>query len=101
MPPKGRGADAFEPEGFKTFWETWPKSDRKGGKAKCLEVWRSQRLEGEASSVIAHVAHMASTDAWRKNGGEFIPGPLVYLNQRRWDGAETGGKTGLQLVGAL
>jgi hypothetical protein len=25
---------------------------------------------------------------WRKSDGAFIPAPLVYLNQERWDGAE-------------
>jgi hypothetical protein len=25
---------------------------------------------------------------WRKESGEFIPAPLVYLRHRRWDGAE-------------
>ncbi len=29
-----------------------------------------------------------TTDAWRKDDGAFIPAPLVYLNQQRWDGAE-------------
>jgi hypothetical protein len=31
---------------------------------------------------------MKTTDAWRKDDGAFIPAPLVYLNQQRWDGAE-------------
>jgi len=31
---------------------------------------------------------MKTTDAWRKDNGAFIPAPLVYLNQQRWDGAE-------------
>ena len=26
--------------------------------------------------------------SWRKDNGAFIPAPLVYLNQQRWDGAE-------------
>jgi hypothetical protein len=31
---------------------------------------------------------MKTTDQWRKDNGAFIPAPLVYLNQQRWDGAE-------------
>jgi hypothetical protein len=31
---------------------------------------------------------MKTTDAWMKQNGAFIPAPLVYLNQQRWDGAE-------------
>ena len=29
-----------------------------------------------------------TTNDWRKDNGAFIPAPLVYLNQQRWDGAE-------------
>jgi acyl-CoA thioesterase FadM len=31
---------------------------------------------------------MKTTDQWRLKDGAFIPAPLVYLNQQRWDGAE-------------
>ena len=37
---------------------------------------------------IKHVIWMKTTDAWKKQNGEFIPAPLVYINQMRWDGAE-------------
>jgi hypothetical protein len=31
---------------------------------------------------------MKTTDQWKKGDGAFIPAPLVYINQMRWDGAE-------------
>lgn len=31
---------------------------------------------------------MKSSDEWRRDGGQFVPAPLVYLNQRRWEGAD-------------
>jgi hypothetical protein len=31
---------------------------------------------------------MKTTEQWKKDNGAFIPAPLVYLNQQRWDGAE-------------
>ena len=31
---------------------------------------------------------MKTTDMWKKSNGDFIPAPLVYINQERWDGAE-------------
>jgi hypothetical protein len=31
---------------------------------------------------------MKTTDMWLKSNGQFIPSPIVYLNQMRWDGAE-------------
>lgn len=75
------------PEGFVGFWEAWPASDRKQAKGKCLEVWKKARAERDAAMVLAHVERMKASQEWRKNGGEFIPAPLVYLHQRRWEGA--------------
>lgn len=74
--------------GFSEFWETWPTNDRKQAKGKCLEAWKKASAERDAALVVAHVRSLKNSDSWRKNGGEFVPAPLVYLNQRRWEGAE-------------
>jgi hypothetical protein len=37
---------------------------------------------------MKHLAWMKTTEQWLKANGAFIPAPLVYLNQQRWDGAE-------------
>jgi hypothetical protein len=96
-PPPG------EPVGFTEFWEAWPSSDRKEAKGKCLEVWKKQKFETVAEQVIQHVTSLKTSLKWTKNGGEFIPAPLVYLNQRRWEGAEVGGSStsSLNLIGAI
>lgn len=83
-----------EPAGFVAFWTAWPVSDRKQARGKCLEAWKKARCEGAAAEIVAHVEAMKLSAGWRKNGGEFIPAPLVYLNGRRWEGAEvTGGES--------
>ena len=87
LPPKGEPA---EPAGFARFWSEWPRSARKGGKAKCLQVWGRARLETQAEAICRHVGSMAETIDWTKEDGAYIPAPLVYLNQRRWDGADRG-----------
>ena len=96
LAPKG------EPEGFTTFWSEYP-GMRKGSKGKCLAVWAKGRCEGEALAILGHIRSLKTSDDWKREGGRFVPAPLVYLNQRRWEGAEThsGGSIGLQLVGAL
>lgn len=73
--------------GFAEFWETWPTNDRKQAKGKCLEAWKKASAERDAALVVNHVRFLKNSESWRKNGGEFIPAPLVYLNQRRWEGA--------------
>jgi len=77
------------PPGFATFWRSWPVSDRKQAKGKCLEAWKKAKAEAHAALVIAHVERMKNSPGWTKQGGEFIPAPLVYLNNRAWEGAET------------
>lgn len=73
---------------FEKFWAAWPRSFRKGGKSVCLARWKKGLYDGCADQIIKHVTWMSTTDAWRKSDGAFIPAPLVYLNQQRWDGAE-------------
>lgn len=86
-PPTPKGEQA-EPAGFVRFWAAWPKSARKGGKAKCLQVWWRARLEPQAEAICRHVKAMSEEPDWTKDAGAFVPAPLVYLNQRRWDGAD-------------
>ena len=75
-------------DNFERFWNTWPKSFRKGGKSACRVKWKKFYCETCADQIIKHIEWMKTTDAWRKDDGAFIPAPLVYLNQQRWDGAE-------------
>ena len=73
---------------FDDFWTAWPRSTRKGGKSSCKAKWDKLKLDLQGDQIVKHVEWMKTTDQWRKNNGEFIPAPLVYLNQMRWDGAE-------------
>lgn len=73
---------------FEDFWSAWPKSVRKGGKSTCLAKWNKLKLNVDADQIVKHVVWMKTTDAWKKDNGDFIPAPLVYINQMRWDGAD-------------
>ncbi len=72
-------------QGFREFWNAWPKSVRKASKSECYKVWVKKSLDPFAEQIIAHVQAMKNTEGWRTG---FDPAPLVYLNQSRWDGAE-------------
>lgn len=86
IPPNPHGGD--ELPGFAAFWQTWPTNDRKQAKGKCLDAWKKAGAEPQAALVLAHVERMKVSDLWTKERGQFIPAPLVYLGQRRWEGAE-------------
>lgn len=80
-PPAGEGVPGFE-----KFWAAWPNTNRKQAKGKCLQVWRKLGLERIADTVLAHVERMKASDSWRRG---YEPMPLTYLNQGRWEGAES------------
>lgn len=74
--------------GFNEFWEAWPSHTRKVAKKQCLDKWARFECADEATLIVQHVNWMKTQDDWLKDSGKFIPAPMVYLNQRRWDGWE-------------
>jgi hypothetical protein len=84
-PPNPRKRGQGSPEGFERFWQAWPAGIRKVAKAQCLRRWQAAGCEAFTDRVLASVRdHKASAD-WLKDGGAFIPAPLVWLNQSRWE----------------
>ena len=90
-----------EPEGFKTFWSEWPKSLRKGSRANCLSIWIRKKCEDQTQTILAHVSTLKTSEDWTKDNGKFIPAPMTYLNQRRWDGNEGQEAPSKQWAGAI
>lgn len=66
-------------EGFDDFWAAWPKHHRKGEKDKCLQRWKAEGLHKRAAEVVASVEAWKLSTQWVKDGGQFIPAPLVWL----------------------
>jgi hypothetical protein len=75
-------------DSFERFWQAWPSSPRKGGKSQCRAKWDKLKLDIQIEDILAHLEYMKKSDQWMKSNGSFIPAPLVYLNQMRWDGFE-------------
>jgi len=73
-------------QGFAEFWEAWPAHMRKVAKKQCLNKWAIEECALDAALIVKHVEWMKGQEAWLKDAGKFIPAPMVYLNQRRWDG---------------
>ena len=68
-----------------SFWSEWPKNERKGAKGKCWVLWQRSNFDALWPEINAHVAAMKESDSWKSG---YVPAPLVYLGQRRWEGAE-------------
>lgn len=70
---------------FGRFWDAWPKHRRKSGRARCLGVWQSKNLEAKSAQVLAVLDACKRMPDWLKESGQYIPAPLTWLNQDRWD----------------
>lgn len=79
-PPPPSGA-------FLKFWTAWPRGERKRAQGRCWEIWLKKDFDLASELILAHVEALKKSDGWRKG---FVPAPLVYLNQRQWEGAELG-----------
>lgn len=66
--------------GFNEFWQAYP---RKVGKGAAEKAWAKARPDLQA--VLTALAWQTKQVDWTKDGGQFIPNPGTYLNQRRWE----------------
>lgn len=76
---------------FLKFYEAYPKKESKAEAEKAFIKIRpdDQLLE----KMLTSIAWQIKTKKWQKDGGEYIPMPSTWLNQRRWeDEPTTGGK---------
>ncbi len=67
---------------FGSFWQAWPVSKRKVGKAACEAKWKRHNLDAVADRIISHVCALKSSEQWLTG---FEPAPMTYINQRRWE----------------
>ena len=70
---------------FQEFWDVWGPHDRRTDKQQCLAKWKRYGLDEIADQVLDAVRAWQQTHDWKKEGGRFIPAPLVWLNGRRWE----------------
>jgi hypothetical protein len=69
-------------EGFDEFWRTYPK---KVGKPAAQKAFKAAKINGHLPEVLDDIEKKITSDTWTKGGGQFIPNPATYLNQRRWE----------------
>lgn len=65
---------------FARFWGEYPK---KVGKKPCEQKWRTKKLWRLEKKIIQDIHSRKAVD--RKWHEGFIPNPLTYLNQERWE----------------
>lgn len=68
---------------FDRFWAVYP---RKTGKGKAEDSFAKYDPDDKLTDIMIQAVEAAKkTDQWRRDGGQFIPHPATWLNQRRWE----------------
>ncbi len=76
-------------EMFDEFWKSYPNRRKYNKKACRTKYGRIENIEQVHKDILnALEIHKKSKD-WTKDNGEYIPAPLVYLNQERWKLTDT------------
>ena len=72
---------------FDQFWREYPKGIRgKSGKQPAFQKWCRLNPSKELfEKIITAVKRLKETEQWQKDGGKYIPNPLTFLNQARWE----------------
>jgi hypothetical protein len=84
--------------GFDDFWAAWPKHSRKTEKEKCLTHWKAEKLAECADAIMASLSSWKASAQWSKDGGQYIPAPLVWLRRKAFDAENPAPVTAMQPV---
>ena len=77
---------------FAAFWKHYPK---KVAKPQAIKAWNKVKPTGQTiADLMAGLERQKSSSDWLKDGGQFIPHPATWLNQRRWEDEPAGNATG-------
>lgn len=86
LPREEKSKPPISPDGgFDRFWTAYPK---KVGKGAAEKAFLRARLNGHLPEVLKAIESQKHSEQWQKDGGQFIPNPATWLNQRRWEDGE-------------
>lgn len=80
--PKSAQSVGYSPD-FERFWSAYP---RREGKGEAWKAWQKRKAPVPAiEGILAAITKAQSSAQWIKDGGQFIPHPSTWINQRRWE----------------
>lgn len=72
---------------FKKFWNAYPDCKRKTNRKACkTALLNVPNLEEELPKILEGLEAWKKDSEWSKEGGQYIPAPLVFIHQRKWEG---------------
>jgi hypothetical protein len=72
----------FKGDAFDRFWKAYP---RKVGKKLAEKAFKKAKDLPPIDELIAEVELQCKSEEWRKDGGQFIPHPVRWLNRGGWE----------------
>ena len=74
---------SYEEIAFNEFWSAYPKKVNKKG---CYKSFcKIKNLKAEMPLIMEALERFKASKGWLKDNGQFIPYPLTFINQRRWE----------------
>lgn len=68
---------------FEMFWKAYPKKVGKGAAEKAFA--KAKPDDALTEKMLSAVEAAKRSSQWRKDGGQYIPNPATWLNQKRWE----------------
>jgi hypothetical protein len=73
----------YSKNGFDKFWQAYPKKKGKGAAEKAFN--NAKKLSDfNLDAIIMAIEKQKKSQDWKKDGGQFIPHPSTWINQKRW-----------------
>lgn len=74
---------------FDQFWNAYPRKVSKGAARKAWGKLKPD--EALTQTIITAVGRQITSEQWVKDGGQYIPHPATWLNNKRWEDEITPG----------
>lgn len=69
-------------EEFPVFWKLYPRKEKK---PRALRAWLKIDPRPPVAIIGEAVERQKQSEQWQKDGGQFIPHPASWLNDRQWE----------------
>ena len=61
-------------------------TEKKTSKENAIKAWNKLNPDNDLlTKIITAIETQKESKEWKKDGGQFIPYPATWLNQRRWE----------------
>jgi hypothetical protein len=68
---------------FARFWSVYPRKEAKQTALKAFTKINPD--EALLETILSAVERFKNTAQWQEDGGQYVPHPSTFLNQRRWE----------------